>query len=207
MAHLKNIIFDLGGVLAHLNIERCRAAYRSLGMHAVADLLHPSHACELLERLERGDNTFAEICDQMRQMTGCCEVTNEQIAWAYGEFITEIPLRKLRLIERLREKGVHTYVLSNNNEAAMQAIRQHFLRDGKPMEEYFDKVYLSYQMKALKPSPAIFQQMIADSGMKPEESLFIDDSPRNIEAAHALGFQVYLPAQNEDFAPLLEAWL
>ena len=75
------------------------------------------------------------------------------------------------------------------------------------MEEYFDKVYLSYQMKALKPSPAIFQQMIADSGMKPEESLFIDDSPRNIEAAHALGFQVYLPAQNEDFAPLLEAWL
>ena len=79
-----------------------------------------------------------------------------------------------------------------------------FTADGKTMEDYFDVVYLSYELHELKPSEAIFRKMIAASGMRPEETLFIDDGRKNVEAAQALGFAVYMPAPGEDFGHLFE---
>lgn len=200
----KNIVFDLGGVLVDLDIERCRTAFRSLGMDAVADLIQPYYPVEVLGRLEGGEITFHEACDEMRRISSRAEITDEQIAWAYGEFLTGVPIGKLRMIDRLRRRGIRTYVLSNNNTASMVYIRRMFCADGRTMEAYFDKIYLSYEMHSLKPSEAIFRQMIADSGMEPAETLFIDDGQKNVDAARKLGFQVYMPAPGEDFAPLLD---
>ncbi len=78
-----------------------------------------------------------------------------------------------------------------------------FTADGLRMEDYFEKAYLSYEMKLLKPDPAIFRAMTADAGMEPERTLFIDDGPRNVETARELGFQVYKPEPEEDFTPML----
>lgn len=72
------------------------------------------------------------------------------------------------------------------------------------MDDYFDKVYLSYELRELKPSEAIFRKVIADSGIVPAQTLFIDDGQKNVDAAQALGFAVYKPAPGEDFGHLLE---
>ena len=109
-----------------------------------------------------------------------------------------------RQIDALRERGIRTCVLSNNNPASMKYIRRMFTADGKTMEEYFDAVYLSYELHELKPSEAIFRKMIAAGGMRPEETLFIDDGQKNVEAARELGFSVYMPAPGEDFGHILE---
>ena len=106
--------------------------------------------------------------------------------------------------EALRRRGVRTYVLSNNNPSSMKLIRRMFAEAGCPMERLFDRVYLSYELRELKPSEAIFRKMIADSGMEPARTLFIDDSERNVTAARALGFQVYMPAPHEDFSHLFD---
>ncbi|WP_418670012.1 HAD-IA family hydrolase, partial [Alistipes finegoldii] len=105
---------------------------------------------------------------------------------------------------QLRAAGVRTYVLSNNNPAAMVAIRGAFTADGHTMDDYFDKIYLSYELHELKPSEAIFRKVIADSGVIPAETLFIDDGRKNVDAAQALGFAVYMPAPGEDFGHLFE---
>lgn len=81
-----------------------------------------------------------------------------------------------------RERGIRTYVLSNNNPSSMRFIRAMFTADGKRMEDYFDGIYLSYEMRELKPSEAIFRKMIADSGMLPERTLYIDDGQKNVDA-------------------------
>ena len=65
-------------------------------------------------------------------------------------------------------------------------------------------MYLSYELHELKPSEAIFRKMIAASGMRPEETLFIDDGQKNVDAARELGFSVYMPAPGEDFGHILE---
>lgn len=204
MDTIKNVVFDLGGVLVGLDIERCRRAYRRIGMDAVAELLQPYYPVELFGLLEKGEIDPHEACERMRRISSAPCVTDEQIAQAYGEFLTDVPFEKLRMIDRLRARGLHTYVLSNNNPFAMDVIHRMFATDGKRMEDYFDKIYLSYEMRLLKPSPEIFRAMIADSGMEPEQTLFIDDGPKNIETARSLGFAVYMPAEGEDFSHLFD---
>lgn len=201
---IKDVVFDLGGVLVGLDINRCTAAFRSLGMTAVARLINPCYPAEMIGRLEHGEITFHEACEEMRRLDRRSDISDEQIAWAYGEFLTGIPVAKLRQIDRLREHGIRTWVLSNNNPASMEVIRRMFEVDGKRMEEYFDGIFLSYEMHELKPSEAIFRKMVATAGMTPEETLLIDDGQRNIETAQRLGFAVYMPASGEDFGHVLE---
>ena len=204
MNTIRNVVFDLGGVLVELDIERCRRAFRDLGMEAVAEIVQPYYPVEVIGRLEGGEISFHEACDEMRRLAGRPDIPDERIAWAYGQFLVDVPVAKLRAVERLRSRGIRTYVLSNNNPASMLFIRGMFRADGHTMEEYFDRIYLSYEMHDLKPSETIFRQMIDDSGMLPLETLFIDDGRKNVEAAQALGFAVYMPAPGEDVGHLFE---
>lgn len=99
-------------------------------------------------------------------------------------------------------------MLSNNNEFVFPYIKETLFRaDGLVLEDYFDKCYLSYEMHELKPSPAIFERMIADSGVCPETTLFVDDGEKNIRTARDLGFQVYMPGPREDFRHLFDDML
>ncbi|WP_295962186.1 HAD family phosphatase [uncultured Alistipes sp.] len=204
MQQIKNVIFDLGGVLVDLDIERCIAAFRLLGMNRVADLVNPYYPAEMIGRLERGDISFHEACDEMRRLDNRPGVTDAEIAGAYGAFLTGIPVAKLRQIARLREAGIRTYVLSNNNPASMEVIRGQFTADGRTMDDYFDKIYLSYELHELKPSETIFRKVMADSGVAPAQTLFIDDGQKNVDTAQALGFAVYMPAPGEDFGHLFD---
>lgn len=204
MQQIKNVIFDLGGVLVDLDIERCIAAFRLLGMNRVADLVNPYYPAEMIGRLERGDISFHEACDEMRRLDNRPGVSDAEIAGAYGAFLTGIPVAKLRQIARLRETGIRTYVLSNNNPASMEVIRGQFTADGRTMDDYFDKIYLSYELRELKPSEAIFRKVMADSGVVPAQTLFIDDGQKNVDTAQALGFAVYMPAPEEDFGHLFD---
>lgn len=205
MENIENVVFDLGGVLVDLDIDRCRASFRRLGMDAVAELINPYYPAEMIGQLEHGLISFHEMCNRMRQLAATPAVTDEAIGRAYGDFLTGVPVAKMRQIEQLRRRGIRTYVLSNNNPSSMRFIREMFTADGKCMEDYFDRIYLSYEMRELKPSEAIFRKMIADSGMVPERTLFIDDGQKNVDAAQALGFTVYKPVPGEDFGHLLDS--
>lgn len=204
MQGIENVVFDLGGVLVDLDEARCRRALCALGMERIAQIVDPCYPAAMIGQLERGDISFHEACDRMRREAGTPDASDEQIADAYGALVTGIPVAKLRQVEALRKRGVRTYVLSNNNPMAMRRIRTMFEADGHPMEYYFDKIYLSYELRELKPSEAIFRKMLADSGIDATKSLFIDDGQRNVEAARTLGFNVYMPSPHEDFGHLFE---
>ena len=201
---IKNVVFDLGGVLVGLDLAKCRAAFDAIGLQAIGALIDPCHPAAMMERMEQGELSFHETCEEMRRMTGNRTVTDEQIAAAISAFLTGISVEKLRSIEALRRRGIRTYVLSNNNPAAMETVRRMFTADGRTMEDYFDGIYLSYRMRLLKPHADIFIKMLEDSEMSAEETLFIDDSARNIETARQLGFAVHRAVPNEDFRPLLD---
>jgi putative hydrolase of the HAD superfamily len=112
----------------------------------------------------------------------------------------EVPIAKLHLLEDLRARGYRLYLLSNTNPVIMEwALSPRFSPDGKPLDAYFDKLYLSYQMQCIKPNTLIFNKMIADSGLLPSETLFLDDGAENVKTAEQLGFKTYCPANGEDF--------
>lgn len=201
---IKNIVFDLGGVIVDLELERVREAFREIGMPRMAALMDPCYPAAVNELLERGAITWEEACDEMRRIDNLPTVTNEQIAWVYAEFLARVDERKIEQIEALRKQGYRTYMLSNTNPVAYEVVRQHFLRAGRQIEGCFDEICLSFEMKMLKPDPQIFEELIRCTGIRPEESLYIDDGARNADAAHALGFHIFCPPTNGQFGQLFE---
>lgn len=202
---IKNIVFDLGGVICDLEVDRVVEAFHEIGMPKMAALMDPCYPAEVNERMESGKITWEEACDEMRRIDNRPEVTNEQIEWVYREFLSKVDPAKLTTIKRLREQGFHTYVLSNTNPTAINIVRDRVREAaGEELESYFDALFLSYRIGILKPSPAIFERMIEQSGIKAEETLFIDDGSRNADTAHALGFAVYCPPTNGAWRQLFE---
>jgi len=200
---IRTVVFDFGGVLVDLCRERAVEAFRRLGFPQAEQMLDLYHPSGLFSQLESGLVSGHELCDEIRRQANR-PIPDEAVRDAYISFLETIPVAKLRAIRALREAGVETYGLSNINEFVMPYVREKLFRaDGLRMEDYLIHAYLSYEMKLLKPDPEIFRRMIARSGMNPETTLFIDDGPRNVETARALGFQVYMPAPREDFTPLL----
>lgn len=196
MEGIKNIIFDLGGVVVDLEIDRVREAFREIGMPRMAAMMDPCYPAEINERMECGELSWEEACDEMRRLDNRPEVTDEQIAWVYGEFLARVDTAKIERLEQLRREGYRLYVLSNTNRVAFEAVCRHFRAAGRDLEACFDEVFLSYRLKLLKPSSAIFEEVIRRTGIRPEETLFIDDGARNVATAASLGFHTYCPPTN-----------
>ena len=205
LKNIKNVVFDLGGVICDLEMDRVVEAFREIGMPKMAALMDPCYPAEVNERMESGQLSWEEACDEMRRIDNRPEVSNGEIEWVYREFLARVDRKKLEVIDRLRSQGLRTYVLSNTNPSAINIVRDRVREaSGRELESYFDALYLSFELKILKPAPAIFEKMIALSGMNPAETLFIDDGSRNADTAHSLGFSVYCPPTNGAWEQIFE---
>lgn len=198
---IKTLIFDFGGVLIDLNKERSIQAFSELGIEKVKDLLNNWCQKGVFLLFEEGKISSREFLDNIHQMTDK-ELTDEDIKQAFITFLDGIPRYKLNLITKLR-KGYNIFLLSNINEMIFQhACDTYFHAYGDDIKDYFDRFYLSFQMKVCKPNKKIFDMMIADSGIHTEECLFLEDGIQNIETAQSLGFNTFFVKPEEDFTPL-----
>ncbi|GAP71855.1 haloacid dehalogenase-like hydrolase [Candidatus Symbiothrix dinenymphae] len=199
MTGIKNIVFDLGGVLITLDRARSVRRFIELGLKNAEDLLDAYHQKGLFLNLEEGLLSAAEFHDAVRAEAGTY-ISDEDIDWAWRGFLVELPVYKLKMLEDLRARGYNLYLLSNTNPFVMDwADSPDLSSEGKPLSAYFDKFYLSYKMKCVKPHRIIFDKMIADSGLVPSETLFIDDGAANVEMGKSLGFKTFQPQNGEDF--------
>lgn len=201
LSNIKSIIFDIGGVLVDLNFDRCIDSFNAIGFKDAKDMVSCYHPAAFFGEMERGEITTDQFLNEIRKASGQ-ELSNDAIRSAYGSLLSGIPIDKLRLIKSLRDRGYKIYALSNISELLMVPISKYFEADSLTMDDYFDKMYLSYQMGVMKPNPKIYEMLIADSGITPSQTLFIDDGEKNIAAAREFGLQVYLAEAGEDFSHL-----
>ncbi len=195
---IKNLIFDFGGVLINLDRQRCIENFRKLGLEKVDELLGMYSQQGIFMQHEKGLISSAQFRDSIRgQITQ--EVTDEQIDAAWNSFLVDIPRFKLDMLLKLREKYV-VYLLSNTNEIHWQWSCLHAFRyKAFRAEDFFEHIYLSYEMKMAKPDADIFQKVLDETGILPNETLFIDDSEANCRTAEALGISTYTPKAHEDW--------
>lgn len=198
---IKNLLIDLGGVLINLDRRRCIENFQKLGLGNVEELLDFTNPDGLLMQQEKGLITPAEFRNGVRDMIGKL-VSDKQIDAAWNSFLVDIPTQKLDLLLKLRENYV-VYLVSNTNETHWKCACKHFFpyRTFR-VEDYFEKAYLSFEMNMAKPEPEIFNAIIEDAGIEPEETLFIDDSEINCQAARKLGFSTYTAKAGEDWSHL-----
>ena len=192
-------MIDLGGVLIDLSHDQAVRRFEEIGVVDAAQLLDPYEQKGIFLEVENGMITADEYCQKLREHTGK-DLSYEEIKHAWLGFIVDVPQYKLDHLLKLREH-YNVYLLSNTNPIIQEgwARTDQFSAAGRPIGDYFDKMYTSYEVGVTKPDRKIFDYMIADSGLIPSETLFVDDAKSNVEVGRSLGFQTYQPANGEDW--------
>lgn len=185
---IKTLIFDLGGVLVSLNRERCLENFsKNLGFDNFGDYLNAYAQKGFFAKYENGDMDSIEFRDEIRKRCTRENVQDEDIDEAFFTFLTHVDPYKVKLLMELKKK-YHLLLLSNVNPIGWSKCCELFYDANEiDIEDVFEKLYLSYRVKASKPGKEIYEYLIKDSGINPEEALFIDDSKANIEAGAEMG--------------------
>lgn len=198
---IRNLLIDFGGVLIDLDRQKCIDNFKKLGFENVEELLNIYHQQGLFLQFEKGLITPSDFRDGIRDMMKK-DVSDRQIDSAWNSFLVEIPRYKLELLLKLREKYV-VYLLSNTNLIHWKwACKNAFPYRTFQVENFFERTYLSFEMKMAKPDPSIFEHVISDAGIEASETLFIDDSLENCQVAQQLGINTYTPKAREDWGHL-----
>lgn len=201
---IKNLLFDLGGVIMDIRRLNCVASFERLGMKDADSFLGEYSQKGPFLQLEEGLINEVQFRDAVREYIDG-EVTDEQIDKAFCDFLVGIPTYRLEQLRQLK-KQYGIYMLSNTNPIMWHSrIAEEFRQEGMEREDYFDGIVTSFEARSIKPDAKIFHTVVENLGIKPEETLFLDDSQKNLDAASALGFHTLLVAPGSEFFDLINA--
>lgn len=200
---IKNIIFDLGGILVGLNKQRSVQAFQQIGAANVAKYVEEHLTADLFLEIETGKMDTAEFCNEVRSMAQC-SAKDEEIIWAWNQLLTGIPNKKKQQLIQLKQRH-RLFLLSNTNKMHWQKCTKDFFPYLEyTANSYFEKVYLSYEMHLSKPHSNIFTSVLETSKLLPAETLFIDDSLENCQSAANLGIEVLHDATGNNWLKYTE---
>lgn len=196
---IKNLLFDLGGVIFDLKRSRCVEGFRKLGMADADDFFDQYKQKGPFLKMECGAIGPDEFRRQVREFIPA-PVTDGQIDEALLSFLDGIPGHRLDQLLALR-RDYKVYMLSNTNPLHWHAaILPEFRKQGLDVNAYFDGIVTSFEAGVCKPDRRIFDYTVSTLGIVPEETLFYDDSAANTEAAARLGFHTAHVTDDREFA-------
>jgi len=199
---IKALIFDMGGVLVDLDIEDCKNAFKEyLGYYNIDNIIDACHQKGIYGDLEEGTLSAEGFREAVLADSRPGSLA-EDVDRAMWHILVGIEPYKADMLRKLAG-SYELYLLSNNNPICLPHARSIFKEAGIPLEDIFKKCYYSFEMKALKPSEAIYKAVIEDVGMSGEEMLFIDDSRRNVEGAITAGLPAVYYEPGTDLDALL----
>ena len=199
--HIKNIIFDSGGVILDINMQKTIDGFAALGLPQNELRFDVGETADLMHRYQLGHFATDEFC---RLVAAKCNpgTTPEQVALAWNSICLGIPERKLNAIKALKQRA-NAYLLSNTNDLHWQYCLDHwFNANGNRCEDFFDKVFLSQNMHLEKPYSEIFEQVIKVTGT---DAIFLDDNLDNVNAAKNCGIQAVQITPDFDWFDYLKA--
>lgn len=196
---IHNIIFDLGGVVITLDQSQSVHRFEALGVKDAEQRLNAYTQEGIFGDLEGGKIDAETFRQELSKLMGR-EATHEECAYAWQGYAKEVPARNLDALMRLRQEGYRLILLSNTNPYMMEWVNSSaFDGRGHSIDYYFDAMYLSYQMKLMKPSEEIFRRVLMSEQIAPSECLFIDDGPRIVAAASQIGIRTFCPENGADW--------
>ncbi len=189
MEGIKNIIFDLGGVLLNIDYSKPLHAFQKLGINVNEQFYSQSRQSEVFDLLEIGkisEMDFVSFIQEKSEM----KISYQDVIDAWNSILLDFPIRRLQILQQL-QLHYNLYLLSNTNEIHEKAFNQILFQTcGYPtLAVFFDKIYLSHRIGLRKPDPAIFELVIKENRLNKNETLFIDDSYQHIESAEKIGLK------------------
>lgn len=189
-AGIKNLIFDLGGVILDLSVETTHEALARLSgisKQKSADIFHHSPGLNEYEKGKMDDTSFRHYLREIYNL----KATDEQIDACWNAMLLGIPLEKLQLLNRLRQH-YNVLLLSNTNEIHLHYINNTILSKltgETSLDIYFHKAYYSQRLLMRKPDAEIFEYVLEENKVNPSETLFFDDNALNVLGAQSVGIK------------------
>lgn len=210
MKVIKNIIFDLGGVLIHLEPQRTEAAFCAL----VGDKQEYERITkELVKKdvfndIETGRSSEEAFINALKRVN-LNAVNTAQLETAWNAMLLNIPANGLALLDELKAKDYKVYLLSNTNSIHLREFRKIVKKEHgiKDFDALFDKTYYSHLIGERKPDVAAFQAVLDDAQLVAGETLFIDDNAPNLVGARLAGIHTLLHPANTDISAHLRLFL
>lgn len=188
---IKNIIFDLGGVIYDIRYENIADKFRSYGITEFEKLYSKASQTDTIDLFEEGKISPAEFRDYLRTLSPV-SLSDAQIDEAWNAILIGIPKERLELLGMLRLK-YNIFLYSNTNQINYDKFTSE-LREKYGFDIFevtFKKAYFSQILQIRKPKAEGFKAILSEQGLNPEETLFIDDSPQHIEGARKVGINAY----------------
>ena len=198
MSTIKNILFDLGGVLYHIDYGITIKAFEKLGIKNFHKHFSQQQQNNLFDQLETGKISNTDFIKEMKVLLPNC--TKEEIINAWNGLLIGIPKENIQLLKDL-SKQYRLFLLSNTNLIHINQINKLLYEDYnlKSLDPLFDKIYLSHQIGMRKPNRETFEWVLKDAGILAHETLFIEDSIQHIKGANKVGIRTQLWNSNEPF--------
>jgi len=180
---IKNIIFDLGGVIINIDYNITIEKFKLLGIKNFDNLYTQLRQDPWFDLYDKGGISSDQFVSIIKKYLPS-DVSPEQIIDAWNAMLLDFPPERADLLRKLKTK-YRTFILSNTNELHIDYYfslleKWYGISDMSP---FFEKQYYSYLMGKRKPDAEIFEFVLQDSRLNPRETLFIDDSIQNVNAA------------------------
>lgn len=206
MVKIRNIIFDLGGVI--INIRSEEDWYKNymiplLGENGLANAIEK----RIFELLELGDITVNDFYKNLCSLSSN-KFSFDELEAAWNGRLLAIPEERIDLLYELSQ-SYSLFLLSNTNQMhcdfILNYIKEKFKKD--VFEEVFETTYYSFKLQKIKPHIDIYKSVIQDAALTAHETLFIDDSSVNLTEPQTMGIQTIQFVNDEQFRTTLNQLL
>lgn len=189
MDPIRNIIFDLGGVLYPIDYHATLDAFKKLGIKEFDKFFSQASQDHLFDRFDRGEISPEDFRNEIRKLTGL-PFSDQQIDDAWNAMLLDFPAHHLDLLEGLRGH-YRLFLLSNTNAINYPVFQQHLKEKfGFPdIDSYFEKIYLSYKIGRRKPEREAYELILRENELDGAGTLFVDDSLQHVEGARRAGLK------------------
>ena len=190
-SRIRNIIFDLGGVILNLSVESTLKKFAVLSGYSIDRVIELYNSRPEFPQYEKGEITNNEFRESLRKIFVLTH-TDPELDAGWNSMLGDIPKERVDLLKELKSK-YRTFLLSNTNAIHLDFFtgmvkKDHLLESLDPL---FHKTYYSHLVKMRKPDPAIYEYVLRDNGLKAEETIFLDDNLSNLEGAAAVGIPTF----------------
>ena len=194
---IKNIIFDLGGVVLDIDEGIIVKELEKMDI-SVKELFHSEEFNDVMSKFDTGIYTAPTFRKKAKALLGLEKMTDQKFDSIWNAMLLDIPRERVEAIEKIK-KHYKIFLMSNTNVIHYDLyVRDLQLRFGyNEFDELFNKSYFSFAEHLEKPDPRFFELILDQEGLLPEETLFIDDTAANIEVAKSLGIRTYHISREE----------
>ena len=199
---IKNIIFDLGGVLLNIDFKKTGDAFTALGVENFSQYFTQYHAHPLFKDLETGSIDDHKFYHSVREI-GKIKAGNEEIDKAWNAMLLDFPMERVKKLQSL-SNNYRLFLFSNTNAIHHAAFQRLFTKEfGFEFDSLFEKAWYSHLIGHRKPSTESFQFVLRDGNLHAPETLFVDDTLPNVQAASQVGLNAVLVSPEKDLLAVL----